>query len=494
MASAESTNVQHSVVSQESVEEADDGITLMDLLKIIRKHLPTMIIAFVIVVAGVSAYTFLAPPKYTAMAQTMATYNASQDGEGISQQSTGGTYISNQITSYPTLATTEKVLKPVINDLGLDETVDDLAGQITVTNPTNTAFVNISVVDGDPKQAADIANAVAESLKTVIESDLYTGDTSPVKVSIVQKARTPLTKSSPKTVLYLAVGVVLGLIVGMFAALIKDLLNTRVEEPSDVRGVVRASSLGSVPVDDSLESERPVLVSQPNGAIAEEFRRIHTNIEFLQTDRTEGVGQLIVVTSAQPSEGKTTMSINTAVALAEDGAKVLLVDADLRHPSVAHHLGIEGAAGLAHVLSGQMSPKDVVQSYWKPNLHILPGGKRPANAGVLLNSETMKLMVEQALTQYDYVIIDTAPLSVSNDGAVFGRWAKGLLLVVSRDVCEKKSLQEAADTLAVAQVPVLGFIFNRADPKKANTHSNYYYYYEDGAPRSSHRAKGKKRH
>lgn len=494
MASAESTNVQHSVASSGVVEEADDGITLMDLLKIIRKHLLTMIIAFVIVVAGVSAYTFLAPPKYTATAQTMATYNASQDGGDISQQSTGGTYISNQITSYPTLATTEKVLKPVINDLGLDETVDDLADQITVTNPTNTAFVNIAVVDGDPKQAADIANAVAKSLKTVIEGDLYTGDTSPVKVSIVQKARTPLTKSSPKTALYLAVGVVLGLIVGVFAALIKDLLNTRVEEPSDVRGVVKASSLGSVPVDASLEDKRPVLVSQPNGAIAEEFRRIHTNIEFLQTDRTEGVGQLIVLTSAQPSEGKTTMSINTAVALAEDGAKVLLIDADLRHPSVAHHLGIEGAAGLAHVLSGQMSPKDVVQSYWKPNLHILPGGKRPANAGVLLSSETMKLMVEQALTQYDYVIIDTAPLSVSNDGAVFGRWAKGLLLVVSRDVCEKKTLQEAADTLAVAQVPVLGFIFNRADPKKTNAHSNYYYYYEDGAPRSNHRAKGKKRH
>ena len=505
--SVENANVQQPTAPQGVVEEADDGITLMDLFKIIRKHLVTAIIAFVVVVAGVSAYTFLAPAKYTATAQTMATYNASDGGESIAQQSTGGSYISNQITSYPTLATTSKVLKPVIDDLGLDETVTDLAGQVTVTNPTNTAFVNIAVVDGDPKQAADIANSVAESLKNVIESDLYSGDKSPVKLSIVQKAQVPTSKSSPKTALYLAVGVVLGIIIGVFAALIKDLLNTKVEETSDVRSIVRASSLGSVPMDASLDNKRPVLVSQPNGAIAEEFRRIHTNIDFLQTDRTEGVGQLLVITSAQPSEGKTTMAINTAVALAEDGAKVLLIDADLRHPSVAHHLGIEGAAGLAHVLSGQMGPKDVVQSYslpsrkrpyamqsyWKPNLHILPGGKRPANAGVLLGSETMKLMVEQALTQYDYVIIDTAPLTVSNDGAVFGRWAKGLLLVVSRNVCEKKSLQEAADTLATAQVPVLGFIFNRADPKKVNSHSNYYYYYEDGAPRSSHRANGKKK-
>ena len=77
---------------------------------------------------------------------------------------------------------------------------------------------------------------------------------------------------------------------------------------------------------------------------------------------------------------------------------------------------------------------------------------------------------------------------------VFGVGPRAFCVVVSRNVCEKKSLQEAADTLATAQVPVLGFIFNRADPKKTNTHSNYYYYYEDGAPRSSHRAKGKKRH
>lgn len=236
-----------------------------------------------------------------------------------------------------------------------------------------------------------------------------------------------------------------------------------------------------------------MIVSQPNGALAEEYRRIRTNIDFLQTDRANGVGQLIVITSSQPSEGKTTTAINVAAALAEDGAKVLLIDADLRHPSVAHHLGIEGTAGLTHVLSGQMGPKDVVQSYWKQNLHILPAGKRPANAGVLLGSDTMKFMVDQALTQYQYVIIDTAPLSVSNDGAVFGRWAKGLLLVAGRQACEKKALQEAASTLEVAQVPVLGFIFNFADPKKLHSHSNYYYYYEDGAPRSNRKAKGKRK-
>ena len=123
---------------------------------------------------------------------------------------------------------------------------------------------------------------------------------------------------------------------------------------------------------------------------------------------------------------------------------MLLIDADLRHPSVAKHLGIEGHAGLAHVLSGQMTPKDVVQSYWKPNLHILPAGKRPANASILLNSDTMEALVKQALTQYDYVLIDTAPMTVSNDGVVFGRLANGIVLVTGKGVTEKKDLQETA--------------------------------------------------
>ena len=134
-------------------------------------------------------------------------------------------------------------------------------------------------------------------------------------------------RGSPNKPLYLAVGVVAGLVLGVFAALLKDMLNTKVEETSDVRSLVGASSLGSVPQDNSLGEKRPVLVSQPNGPIAEEFRRIHTNIEFLQTDKVAGKGQLLVITSAQPSEGKTTTSINVAAALAEDGARVLLVDA-----------------------------------------------------------------------------------------------------------------------------------------------------------------------
>ena len=355
-------------------------------------------------------------------------------------------------------------------------------------------MVGITAETEDPALSQQLANAVADSLSEQVSTSMntVTKDQAPVSLSVVQQAALPEGQSSPNVPLYLAAGLVVGVILGIGYAIVREMLNTRIDTTSDVRGILGSSAIGSIPDDQILLKQQPVVVAQPGGPIAEEYRRIRTNISFLKTDRVAGEGQLIVISSVSPSEGKTTTAVNVAAALAEDGAKVLLIDADLRHPSVAKHLGIEGHAGLAHVLSGQMTPKDVVQSYWKPNLHILPAGKRPANASILLNSDTMEALVRQALTQYDYVIIDTAPMTVSNDGVVFGRLANGIVLVTGKGITEKKDLQETAETLKTANVPVLGFIFTFADPKKSHAGNYYYYYYEDGTKRSNTKRKGGK--
>ncbi|WP_250237494.1 tyrosine-protein kinase domain-containing protein [Bifidobacterium longum] len=476
-------------------------MTIADLLQIVRKHLASAIISFVVVFAAVAAVTFIMPPKYTATAEVFATY-AGQSGETqtTNDMSSGANYLNTQIKTYPELVKTEAVLQPVIKDLGLDMTTTDLADVVTATNPTNTFMVDISAEVGDPQQAADIANSVAKNLSDQISSDLYNNSSSssgsPIKLTVVQKAQTPTGQSSPNIPLYLAMGLILGIIVGIGVALLKDILNTKVDSTDDVRELTHASSLGTVPQAAILDDSRPVVAAQPAGSEAEEFRRIRTNLSFLTTTATQGHGRLLVITSTDPSEGKTTVSCNVAVALAEEGKSVLLIDADLRHPSVAHKLGIEGHVGLSHVLSRQASPADVIQKYWKPNLHIMPAGKRPANASILLNSDLMKEMVDQALTQYDYVIIDTAPLSVASDATVFGRMAGGLVLVTGKGVVEKKELRSTATALQTAEVPILGFIFNFADPKKIHSKNYYYYYYEDGNKRSSHKgakSKGEKK-
>lgn len=477
------------------MKDQPEGVTIGDLVQIVRKHIITVIISFVVVFGVVAAYTFTAPKKYDATAEVLAASSQeANDTLQMSQMSSISSYISTQIATYPQLVKTEAVLQPVIDKLGLNMTVAQLADAVTASNPSKTFMVDITVETKDPKLSAELANEVASSLSEQVSAlGSSAKQISPVQLSVVQQAQTPTSASSPKVAMYLAVGLVLGLIVGIVAALLKDIMYTKVASTDDVRSLTGASSLGSIPDDESLDGNKPAVVSEPNGAIAEDYRRIRTNLSFLRSGSSTTHGQLIVITSVSPSEGKTTTSTNVAAALAEDGKSVLLIDADLRHPSVAHKIGIEGNVGLTHILSGQASPTEVVQKYWRPNLHILPAGKRPANASILLNSDLMKQLVDQALTQYDYVIIDTTPLSVANDATVFGTWAGGVVLVTGKGVTEKKELQDVARSLKNVDVPLLGFIFTFADPKKIHSDNYYYYYYEGDAKSRKHRGKGRSR-
>lgn len=493
MASAENSE-QPGQLQAESTEDRN-GVTLMDMLRIIRKHLIAAILSFVVVFAAVCAYTLLVPPKYSATAQVFATYSDSAANSGdISTVNNASSYISNQIKSYPTLATTESVLQPVIDDLGLNTTVEDLAKELTVTNPTDTAFVNITAETDDAQQATSIANSVAKSLSSVVENSLYAADQkSPVKLSLVQQAQEPTSPSSPKVALNMAIGIVAGLIVGVFVALIKDLLSTKVQESRDLQEVIDAPIMGRIPEDEALKQPVPVVVSAPSSSIAEEYRRVRTNLSF--TTPAEGTNaRLIVISSVSPNEGKTTMSVNIAAALAENGASVLLIDADLRHPSVANKLSLEGNAGLAHVLSGQASVKDVVQRYWKPNLHIMPAGPKPPNASALLNSVLMKELLKQALAQYDYVLIDTSPMIVANDAAVFGTMGNGIVLVSGRDVTDKRELRDIAAQLNTLEVAVTGFVFNfDKETKKTSNYGNYYYDDDDTTSKGKKKCKPEKK-
>lgn len=461
----------------------DGGITFVDLFRIIRKHAISAIVTFAIVFVGVCGYTLIIPPQYTATSKVFATYDSSVAGAGdYSTISTAGSYISNQLKSYPALAKTEAVLQPVIDDLGLDMSVGGLAESLTVTNPSDTVVVEISVENENPSQSAAICNAVAESLQTVVSKSLYSGGkASPVQLTVVQQATEPGAPSSPKIPLNLAIGVVLGLVLGIMVALLKNMLATRVQESSELIEIIDAPVMGRIPSDGLLNESKPVVISSPDGPIAEEFRRIRTNLSF--TMQAKGsTSRLIVISSTAPAEGKTTVSVNIAAALAENGASVLLIDADLRHPSVADKLGLEGNAGLVHVLSGQSDVKDVIQRYWKPNLHVMPAGPKPPNPSVLLNSSMMRALVSQALKQYDYVLIDTSPLKVANDAAVFGEMGNGVVLVSGRDVTVKRDLKDIASELGTLDVPVTGFVLNYVKEGKKRGKNDYYYYYGSDDP------------
>jgi capsular exopolysaccharide synthesis family protein len=474
--------------SEEISNEMTSNITLRSIFRIFQKHFISALIAFSVVCALMILYTVMSPKKYTASSELYATYNSvTSNSESVTDINTAGSYISSQIKSYPTLAKTEAVLQPVIDEFSLDSTVDDLGELITVSNPTNTMLVNIEVETTNPEQSQQIANAVAESLSDVVSSTLYSGANSPVKLAVVQKATTPESPSSPNLKMNLAIGVILGLMAGIAAALIRDAMDTKLRTVRDLQDITRSPLLGSVSDNSKLEEPKPIIVRQPTSRTSEEYRRIRTNLSFI-APVSGTTARMIVITSANAAEGKTTTAINLAAALAENGARVLLIDADLRHPSMADRLGIEGNAGLVHVLSGQASVTDVVQQYWKPNFHVMPAGPKPPNASLLLNSKTMEALLEQALKQYDYVIVDTGPMAVTDDAVRFGRLGNGVLLAAGRGVCDKKELRDVVRQFNSVEVPVIGTAMTFAEPPKKHN-GNYYYYDTDGKRKqNSHKA------
>lgn len=461
------------------------SLTLSGLWSSVRRHPTLLLLVWVGVLSVTSLFTFLSVPQYSASSELFASYDdVSTSSQDISSINTAGSYIATQIKSYPSLATTQAVLDPVIKDLNLDMSVKGLGELITVTNPTNTMLVDISVETDDAAQSQKIANAVAESLSGTVKSSLYSSSNSPVKLAVVQKATLPESPSSPNVKLNLLIGVVLGIIVGILAALVRDMTDTRLSSVRDLQGITNAPLLGSIPSNDAVKKTASVIASAPSSLVAEEYRRVRSNLSFIAP--VEGLNsRLIVVTSTEPGEGKTTTSVNIAAAFAENGSRVLLIDADLRHPSVADKVGLEGTVGLSHVLSGQANVADVVQRYWKANLHVMPAGPKPPNASILLNSTTMEAMVAQALKQYDYVIIDTTPMTIAADAGMFGRMGNGVVMVVGRGVCDKKDLSSTLSQLKNVEVPVIGTVLNYAEQSKKH-HGNYYYYDTEGKRQQRH--------
>ncbi len=284
---------------------------------------------------------------------------------------------------------------------------------------------------------------------------------------------------------------VAGLVLGCCVAIVRDMLDRRVRQSLDATAIIDAPVLGTITRSDRFAAKRPVIVGAGTSGEAEEVRRLRVNLSFINANGDDR-SNVIVVTSSTPAESKSTVAINLAVAFAEQGSRVLLIDADVRHASVGNRLNIEGEVGLTQLLTGQASSTDVIQKYWRQNLHVLPAGKQTMSPSVLLNSPAMSALLRQTSKAYDYVIIDTAPMQVANDAAVLAKEGASLVMVVGFDVAEKQRMRAVKQELDVLGVRIMGVVFNLAEADRQKYGAYYYYGGGEDNNRGKHRHGGGK--
>lgn len=449
--------------------------TRLDLREYVRILRRNWILIVAMALGGLlvsGAASLLVKPTYTAETELFVAIQNSGSAQELQQ---GNTFTQARVQSYVRTVTTPIVLKPAIDALGLDISVDELARRVKGTTDPNTVIINISVSDTSPVQAAAISQAVATSLVNAVESleKPKTGGSSPVGLSIITPAEAPLEPSAPNTKLNLVLGLALGLAVGIGIAVLRSTLDSRIRSEADLRGITESPLLGGIAYDADATS-RPLLtqVAQQSQR-AESFRQLRTNLQFANV---ADHAKTVLVTSSIPGEGKSTTATNLAIALAQAGQTICLVDADLRRPRINEYLGLERNAGLTTALIGAADVNDLLQQWGEDELYVLTAGQIPPNPSELLGSEEMKRLIVRLEQVFDTVIIDAPPLLPVTDAAVLSQHVGGVLAVVGAHKTKQHDLEKSLASLTLVGANILGLVMNRLPIKGPDAYSYTYTY------------------
>jgi succinoglycan biosynthesis transport protein ExoP len=453
-------------------------VELKDVIQAFRRGWWLLVIGLLLGVSVGGVYTWQATPLYTSTTQLFVSTTATQNSATAYQ---GDLFSQQRVTSYVEILTGERLAGRVVEQLGLDVTPAQVAGTISALVIPKTVLLEVSVTRESPTEARDIAAAVGQQF-TQLVTELETPDAAAaptVKVAVLEEPGVPQVPTSPYPVRNIALGAIAGLVLAAAVALLRERMDNTVKTPEDLEELTGVAVVGALAEDPTLADT--VLFNEENGysETAEAYRQIRTNLQFLDVDRP---AHTIVVTSSLPGEGKTTVAVNLALVLAESGARVALIEGDLRRPRVTRYLGMISGAGLANVLAGTVRYDQVVQPVGNGRLSVLAAGPMPPNPSEMLGSGQMRLLLDEMRQENDYVLIDAPPLLPVTDAAVLSVAADGALLVARHGVTTRAQLHRASEALHRIDAKLLGVILNRIPPKAAEGYGYGYQYAYDAAP------------
>ena len=451
--------------------------SLRDQLRVLRTYWVGMLVIVLLALSAASAWTITQKRVYSSTASGMV---QSATGDDLGLAYAGDSLAKSRATSYVQQATSIEVAALVVDALKLPVSPGALASTVSASLPANTAIIDITATADTPQAAQKIADAWVNALcKRIAELEKPAEGSSAV-THFVLSSSAPLNTlpSSPNVPATLAIALVLGALMAVVYGMIRNQLDRGVRSAETVEAALGVSVIGTIPVTDELAGDSHVLGHRtPLGAAGsaatlEAIRELRTNLSYVDVDDPPRV---LLVTSSVPSEGKSTLTANLATVIARSGQPVVVVDADMRHPSQGRTFGLLEGAGLSDVLAGRVALREVLQDPGiSANLRVLTAGRMPPNPSELLGSRTMRELLV-ALSELAVVIVDAPPLLPVTDAAVLSKSVDGVLVVVNARSTKMDQVAKGLRNLRQASGNLTGVVLNRV-PRRGADAVGYGYY------------------
>lgn len=447
-------------------------MNLQELLNVLRTRWMTIAASTLVTVVAAILVSWIVTPLYQASTRLFV---STSSGDSLSDVYQGTLFSQKRVLSYSELITGQTLAQKTIDKLGLNMGAEELATSVKANVKPDTVLIDLSVTDTSPVRARDIANTMSDEFVLMVR-DLETpedGSRPDARIVVEQRASIPSAPVRPNKKRNIVLGLTAGLIMGIALALLRDRLDNTVKDRETLHDITHSGVVGTIPLAKERRKQPVISFERDNSPVAESYRKLRTNLQFLAVDNPP---RLIVITSSLPGEGKSSTTINLALALAEAGHSVVIVDGDMRRPKFEEYLGARGAVGFSTVLSGAVNLDDALQETRFPRLTVLTSGTIPPNPSELLGSHAARKVLSDLRSRFDYVIVDSSPLLAVTDAAVLAANSDGVLILARFGCTKREQLAHAVRNLDDVGAVILGSAFSMA-PARGNTSYSYSYGY-----------------
>ena len=467
-----------------------------------KKRWLVMCVAVLCAVLTLVGTILFITPEYESAAMFYVNNNALSLGDTSLSISSGDLTTSrNLVDSYLVILDSRESLTAVIDYAGVNRSVKEVRKMISAAAVNETEIFEVVVTSTDPQEAEKIASAIAYILPKRISS-IIEG----TSAKVVDSAVVPVKPSSPSYTRNTFIGALLGVVLVVMVIAIKNIFGTLIRTEEDISQCCKYPVLASVPdmvmqdkggYNYSYDRKKPDAKSSGTRTKAalmgrgmsfsasESYKLLRTKLQFSFAD--EATGRVIGVSSAMSGEGKSLTSVNLAYSLAELDQKVLLIDCDMRRPTLAEKLKIQKKPGLSSLLTGQSSLEELIQYCGIQDdenaFQVIAAGQNPPNPIELLSSEKMKKTLEELRRRYDYIILDLPPVGEVSDAMSVAKQMDGVLLVVRQNYGDRIALMDTVRQFEFVDARILGVVYNCTN--EAGGKYNKYYY------RKYHKSYGK---